>query len=138
MLSGLSDLSHVLSGRKSYNFIINSTHYKQNIKHAKFSTIGIKKRKGISSRINLESKTPKPHVILDYRNKKKKNPIKWGFSKVFLKQFTNVLRTPRYDKIGILEWFCCIRVALPKPFRTTQIVIKIIYTTLNSSIFLFF
>ena len=72
------------------------------------------------------------------RNKKKKNPIKWGFSKVFLKQFTNVLRTPRYDKIGILEWFCCIRVALPKLFRTTQIVIKIIYTTLNSSIFLFF
>ena len=41
-------------------------HFTLTIKHAKFSTIGIKKREGSSSRINLESKTPKPHVILDY------------------------------------------------------------------------
>ncbi len=38
------------------------------MKHIKFSTIGIKKREGISSRFNLESKTPKLHVILDYHS----------------------------------------------------------------------
>ena len=60
------------------------------------------------------------------------------FSNLLTTINTNILRAPKPYIIRLLMSFCRLLVAFPKPFRTTQIVIKIIYTTLNSSIFLFF
>lgn len=79
------------------------------------------------------------HIIPVITKQKKKYPnthyVKY-FS-ILLNTTINVLRTTKPYKIRVFKPFCRLLVALPKLFRTTQIVIRIIYTTLNSSIFLF-
>ena len=57
---------------------------------------------------------------------------------IFFNITINVLRIPNPCKIRVLKPFCHLLVPLSKLFRTTKIVIRIIYITLNSSIFLFF
>lgn len=57
---------------------------------------------------------------------------------IFFNITINVLRIPNPCKIRALKSFCLLLVPLSKLFRTTKIVIRIIYITLNSSIFLFF